>query len=447
MFSLDLTSLSADQALDLADEVDAAADRAEATRLQVALRWADLHAALDDDGRCLPGAERLIPLGGDGTPPVAEFAPAELGARWRMSHGAATALIGDALDLRHRLPRLWALVLAGAVRPWAARKIAQATRDASMDAAAHADRRVALWAPSRTLGQLEQIAHAALIEADPQAAEEQAREAELRQGVWVGQSTDHGIRDVHIRTDAASAAWFDASVDRVADGLGTLGDTSPKDVRRAKAVGVLARPQQALDLYDAVAEQATGQPAPDRPSRGADPRPQAVLYVHLDRDTLTGNPGAADLEGTGPVTPEQARAWLGHCHVTVKPVLDLAAQAPVDGHDVPDRMRDAVLLRSPVDVFPFATSKSRRRDLDHTIPYVPLDQGGQRGQTRTDNLGPMSRRSHRVKTHSDWKVWQVHDGAFLWRSPHGRCYLVDPHGTHPVTRTRSRAPAQHPTLN
>ena len=107
--------------------------------------------ALDDadPGRCLPGAERLVRLGGAGTPEVAEFCPARLGARWRMSHGACAALIGDALDLRHRLPRLWDLVQAGKVRPWAARRIARATRDASAQAAAHADRRVCLWAAPR----------------------------------------------------------------------------------------------------------------------------------------------------------------------------------------------------------------------------------------------------------------------------------------------------------
>ena len=149
MFDTDLSHLSADQALDLADQVDTAADRAEATRLQVALRWADLHRHLDAGGAALPGAERLIGLGGDGAPPVAELAPAELGARCRMSHGACADLIGDALDLRHRLPRLWALVLEGRVRPWAARKIARATHDATAEAAAHADRRVSLWAPSR----------------------------------------------------------------------------------------------------------------------------------------------------------------------------------------------------------------------------------------------------------------------------------------------------------
>jgi hypothetical protein len=102
-------------------------------------------------------------------------------------------------------------------------------------------------------------------------------------------------------------------------------------------------------------------------------------------------------------------------------------------------MREAVLLRSPVDVFPWAVGTSRSRDLDHTIPYTRLDQGGLPRQTRTDNLGPMSRRSHRIKTHSRWKVWQVEDGVFVWQAPHGHHYLVDNTGTHPVTRSRASA--------
>jgi hypothetical protein len=36
-------------------------------------------------------------------------------------------------------------------------------------------------------------------------------------GVWVGRSTDHEIKDIYIRTDAAAAIWFDATIDRIAD--------------------------------------------------------------------------------------------------------------------------------------------------------------------------------------------------------------------------------------
>jgi hypothetical protein len=62
---------------------------AEIRRLQLAAHWADLHAG-DAVTECgLPGSERPVRLGGDGTPTVADFAPAELGCVLRISDEAA----------------------------------------------------------------------------------------------------------------------------------------------------------------------------------------------------------------------------------------------------------------------------------------------------------------------------------------------------------------------
>jgi hypothetical protein len=58
---------------------------------------------------------------------VAEFAIDELGVELRTSGHQAALLVAEALDLRHRLPALWTRVEAGEVRPWFARKAAQAT--------------------------------------------------------------------------------------------------------------------------------------------------------------------------------------------------------------------------------------------------------------------------------------------------------------------------------
>ena len=57
-------------------------------------------------------------------------------------------LVGDALDLRHRLPKLWARVLAGEVKPWIGRKTAEATRHLSLDVVAAVDAKIAPWAHS-----------------------------------------------------------------------------------------------------------------------------------------------------------------------------------------------------------------------------------------------------------------------------------------------------------
>ena len=220
-----------------------AADLAEVAVLELAAHWADLHGRLDpvDAGVSLPGMERLVRLGGEGTWLVAEFAPAELGAVLGMSAWAAGRLIGAALDLRHRLPKLWAETRAGRVRPWVARNSAEATRGLGLDLVPVVDRRLARWAPSLGWGRLAALIEAAVIEADPAAAAEAAAAAERGQGVWLGRSSEHGIKEIYLRTETAHAIWFDASIDRIAENLAALGDTASKDVRRGRAVGILAQ--------------------------------------------------------------------------------------------------------------------------------------------------------------------------------------------------------------
>ncbi len=105
MFDTDPAVLDADATLSDVVAARAVADQAEVRILCDAARWADLHDCLDaDTAVSLPGMEQLVRLGGAGTPVVAEFAPAEFGAVLGMSPGAAAVLVGDALDLRHRLP-------------------------------------------------------------------------------------------------------------------------------------------------------------------------------------------------------------------------------------------------------------------------------------------------------------------------------------------------------
>ncbi|HET7357125.1 MAG TPA: hypothetical protein VFJ09_10675, partial [Nocardioidaceae bacterium] len=137
----------ADGALAEAVRLRRGADAAEARLLRVAAHWADLHAVLPDDTlggdaaghrtrTVIGGTERLVPLAGPGAPAVAEFAPAELGAALGMSTHAAGVLVGNALELRHRLPRLWARVMAGQLPAWRAGKIAEHTKTLCAPAAA-----------------------------------------------------------------------------------------------------------------------------------------------------------------------------------------------------------------------------------------------------------------------------------------------------------------------
>ena len=101
---------------------------------ELALEWARLHPCPTNEtpahwGEADLHDEGLVPLAGPGAPWVAEFAPADLAAALGITHDAARQLIADALELAHRLPRLWNLVLAGEVPVWRARLIARETTD------------------------------------------------------------------------------------------------------------------------------------------------------------------------------------------------------------------------------------------------------------------------------------------------------------------------------
>jgi hypothetical protein len=152
--------------------------------------------------------------------------------------------------------------------------------------------------------------------------------------------------------------------------------------------------------------------------------PESTLFVHLSLEQfLRQTRGAGRVEGVGPVTLEQAIELLMHTRVRVTPVVDLHETWAVDGYRTPPRMREHVELRYPVEVFPHGTLDSRRADKDHPAPYR---WGGPPGQTSTDDLAPLGRHHHRVKTHGrGWLHRQPRPGVHYWRTPHGHWVRVD----------------------
>jgi hypothetical protein len=175
-------------------------------------------------------------------------------------------------------------------------------------------------------------------------------------------------------------------------------------------------------------------------------RPRAVLYVRISQEALATGTGVAHCEGgVGPVTVQQVADLLGHHHVTVRPVLDLRGQVPVDAYEVPHAMREALRLARPSSVFPFSRTGTASPDWDHTRPYLDPTSGGPPGQTRNGNLGPMIRFGHRVKTHAPgWRHRQPTPGVYLWRTPHGYWYRVDADGTHPLGKNPDPSTHQLP---
>jgi hypothetical protein len=183
-------------------------------------------------------------------------------------------------------------------------------------------------------------------------------------------------------------------------------------------------------------------------------RGRTTLYLHLTPAMLstglrtglgTGLPGpgaghagqtpglVARAEEIGALTRDLLLRLLGHEHVTVKPVINLAEHLSSDRYEVPAAIAERLHLAKPHDVFPYATSLARTTDQDHTIPWRPSRPGAGEPMTHLGNLGKLTRHHHRIKTHAPgWRTWQLDDHTHLWRTPHGRYRLVDQHGTHTI---------------
>jgi hypothetical protein len=421
--------------LDAAREAVAARAAADVDLLVAAAEWAVLHPATGASdyagfGEDVLFGEALSPLAGQGAPLVAEFAPAELAAVLGWSTETVKELMADALELSYRLPRVWRLVLEQRIAVPLARYVAEQTHDLDRHAARTVDKMLGCDPSRLTRRTARRIVDVQRLYADPDraAADEQAalkaRKVELRPGATPATT------EVAMSLDTADAAAFDQTVAELAESLRSLGDGEDLDVRRARAVGVLADPQAALDLLTRPA----GAPQP-RPARSG----AATLFIHLDLATLAdlavhGVSGAVHDERYGVATTDLIATWLTSwlgpgVKLVVKPVLDLNdpdALTPLDRHDPTAAMADLVRLRDPVCVFPGCQRPSRRCDLDHIAAYHPPDHGGPPGQTHPDNLAPLCRHHHRVKTHRRWTYRRLPDNSYQWTTPTGRTLHTPP---------------------
>ena len=133
------------------------------------------------------------------------------------------------------------------------------------------------------------------------------------------------------------------------------------------------------------------------------------------------------------VTADQIRTWCANpdTQVTGKPVIDLNEHIHIEGYEVPDRLREQTILAT-TPRFPGCTRSARKADADHVIPYA------EGGTTSSDNIAPLCRRHHRLKTHSAWGYTMLEPGTYLWSSPHGYQCIRDHHGTLDVSRDRHR---------
>ena len=157
----------------------AAADRAEAEKLQAAVTWAGMHSvdSLDQAATVWDHGETGLPVAGPGAPLVAEFSVTEFAAAIGLPTEAGKAYLGEAVELRYRLRRIWARVVKGDLPAWRARRVARETIALSVEAAAYVDLHVAHVAHKVRPAQLDRLVAEAIGRFMPEEADRRRRQA------------------------------------------------------------------------------------------------------------------------------------------------------------------------------------------------------------------------------------------------------------------------------
>lgn len=372
----------------------------EVRSMQLTAQWVALHPALDAScpDACFQSPKTLA---GEGSPLIDEFCIPDVATMLGLTCDAVGSYLTDVIELRYRLPQLWAGVLSGLVTPWRARRIAQTTIGLTPEAAGFVDEQTAWCANRLTPSQLERLVDHARARFMPDQLAQEVADAQDRRHVTfqTDQVSFDGTMHLEADLEIPDALGLAEAVTAGAAHQLALGSTDSLNGRRATALGDLARHQLAFGFDDHESSSgrrlSSDEHSEERFETQA-PLPsttQIVLHAHLsavailrqdDGQCLTG---FVEQAGGRVLTAAQIAAWCGRDEVSIvaKPVIDLHERLETSGYSPTDRIRDHVIARDRTCVFPWCGRNARRCDLDHVVPFdhEHPDRGG---TTSTDNL-------------------------------------------------------------
>ncbi|UDY22457.1 HNH endonuclease signature motif containing protein [Nocardioides sp. Kera G14] len=420
VFGLDAGDLGGVEFLDHVADVGRALRELEVRIVQLAYEWVvrnDAQTVGRREARRRPeGVERVVPVGSAGAEEIAEFSPATLGMRLGMTTYAARELMADATDLHHFFPQLWARVQEFEVKVSYAQHVAKCCRAANLDREqmASVDEAVAESADGRlNWTRFDELVRAATTTCDYERAREEERKRREATFARKLRGVQSGMASFMYRDTLDNITRVDASVKADAE---KLAETMP---------------EKSFDERCAIA--ARMRLLGETPGEGTPSGPDVVIHLHSYADP-TGQDSAEEAGFSRIDTAEMVtNAWVSEvfgddpaAKIEIRPVLDVEGLAPVDSYEIPRRHRRAVEVLFPASVFPWGGRRGPTSQIDHTIAWKT---DGPTGQTGIGNLGPLSTREHRLKTHGDVDVKQPFPGIFLWRDAGGAVYLVDASGT------------------
>lgn len=387
----------------------------------------------------------------------------ELAMRLAWSRRAAQRLARDGRAFDHELLPTGEALARGAIDQPRARVLADWLTGLPIPVALDVQDAVLPRAHRRTVSQLRADVERALIRVDP--AEAAARRTQARTGRRVDRPRPlpHEMAALYAVLPAASAMRMHATLDAAArtaraagdersldqlraDGLTDLvlhtacsagdpgtGDAAPGGVRGDTEPDSIAPTGIAPDSTapDSIAPTGTPRAGDPCPARR---RPVTQIHVTVAMSTLLGlDEEPADLAGYGPVDAETARA-LAAGGVWQRLVTDPLSGAVLDVGRTRYRptaaIADHVRARDRTCVQPACSAPAASCDLDHTREFHarrgrdPSDET--LGTTSADNLEPLCHRDHLVKTEGGFRLRQRAPGEFVWVTPTGHVYEVQP---------------------
>ncbi len=418
---------------------------------QACAAWADAQLMATVATAAGPTAVEYA-VGGDRGHVIVDPAREELAAALRWSPAAMANRIATARAVSAH-PALLALVAGGAVSGWAARLVVDQVVDLSDDdaarvvaeAVARVHARLASGRRGWTSAEVGRAARAARLKVCPQTVQEARvrafshRRVQVHPGpdgmaTLVAQLAEVDAHRMHRRLTAIAAGLqADAAADGTpeprsrdqlrADTLVDLvlgrggGDAvAPADGSGTRAGSAAAQDGVAPGIRrgsPASPDDPTRTPTPDAPApgpSGADPdgscaqgagsgtRPEIMVIVSLE--VLLGlSEDAAELPGLGPIAADVARdlAADGTWRAWVTDAAGVVTATGSRGYVPSAAVARAVRAREPHCRFPGCRQSAQRCDLDHAIPWP-------RGSTSPQNLGPLCRRHHQLKTHAAWAL-------------------------------------------
>ena len=363
---------------------------------------------------------------------------------------------------------LWATadaLQAGEIDWGKARIVIAALRRAPGPVAVDVQQKVLPEAGQRTHGQLRIDLERALVAVDPLDAELRAVRAVDERRVCHPKVLPDGMAGIWAVLPAAVAAAIDAALNRAARAAKGAGDPRTSDQLRADTLTGTLLPGGAAQETAATCPGAgsrrpnvsgsgaafglapgvpgiSGMPAvpgisgvPNTPGVPARALGGAgvLINVTVALTTLLGldeSPG--ELAGYGAITAQTARrlALAGRWRrLVTDPLTGTVLDVGRRRYHPPDDLAELVRARDQHCLSPVCMADARWCDLDHREPFR-LDGTG--GATSAENLGPLCRRDHLLKTHARWRLDKDDGGTFTWTTPTGHTY-----------RYRSQPPPGH----